>query len=171
MRAREAKLGLLQIIITGCFGICAPSKTSAPSCVFLPLYAISSSSVRSSRASVVASLWRSLLSRESVTMGPQHLHRLLFASLYFPLYRIIRRRLTAYTRGCSLYCASRCSTRIIVPLTRHTLIIAINGTPTSRRTETHPGKPGAQTSLPFLRGVWVPRINLICSKHEVSEKN
>ena len=38
-------------------------------------------------------------------------------------------------------------------------VIAITATPTSRRTETHPGKPGAQTPLPFLRGVWIPRLN------------
>ena len=37
--------------------------------------------------------------------------------------------------------------------TSHTVIIAIMGTHTSRRTETHPGKPGAQTPLSFLRGV------------------
>ena len=144
--------------------ICTPSKASASSCVFLPLYATSSSSVSSSRASVVASLWRSLLSRKSVIMGPQYLHRLLFPSHYFLLCHIMYRRPTGYTRCCSVYCASRCAPCLhlnnCAADTSYTVIIAITGTPTSRRTETHPGKPGAQTPRSFLRGVWVPRLGL-----------
>ena len=98
-------------------------------------------------------------------MGPQYLHRLLFPSRYFLLCHIMCRRPTGCTRCCSQYCAIRrwramsaLSTRIIVPLHVNTVIIAITGTPTFRRTEKHPGKPGAQTPLPFLRGVWVPRL-------------
>ena len=108
MRAREAKHRLLQIYLA-VLETCAPSKTSASSCIFLLLYAISSSSVRSSRASVVASLWRSLLSHEPVMMGPQYLHRLLFPSHYFLLCHIMRRCPTSYTRCISLYCASLCA--------------------------------------------------------------
>ena len=161
MRTREAKHGLPQIYLA-VLETCAPSKTSASSCVFLPLYAISSSLVRSSCASVVASLWRSLLSREPVMMGPQHLHRLLFPSRYFLLCYIMRCCPTSYTRCCSLYCASRCApcqhSNNCAADTSYTVIIVITGTPTSRRTETHPGKPGAQTPFRFLREVWVPRL-------------
>ena len=97
-------------------------QDQASYCAFLLLYTISSSSVRSFRASVVASLWRSLPSRESVIMGPQHLHQLLFPSRYFLLCHIMHYLPTAYTCCCSWYCVRHASTRIIVPTTRHTLL-------------------------------------------------
>ena len=79
---------------------------------------------------------------------------------------ILRKTLSLYgdarKKADALYCASRCapcqhSNNCAVD-TSYTIIIAITGTPTFRRTETHPGKPGAQTPLSFLRGVWVPRL-------------
>ena len=102
-------------------------------------------------------------------MGPQYLHRLLFPSHYFLLCHIMCRRPTAYTRCCcSLYCAIRRwramsaqHSNNCAADTSYTVIIAITGTPTFRRTETDPGKPGAQTPLPFLRGVWVPRLTRV----------
>ena len=42
--------------------------------------------------------------------------------------------------------------------TSYTVIIAITGMSTSRHTETHLAKHGAQTPLPFLHGVWVPGL-------------
>ena len=128
--ARRKRSGALD----SCFGLVSPHQlVSASSCVFLPLYAISSSSVRSSRASVVTSLWRSLPlpSLEPVMMGPQHLHRQLLPSRYFLLCHIMCRRPTTYTRCCSLYCASRCApcqhSNNCATYTSYTVITAIAG--------------------------------------------
>ena len=54
-------------------------------------------------------------------------------------------------RCCALYRASRYQhSNNCAAETSYTVIIAIIGTPTSRRTEAHPGKPSAQTPLSFL---------------------